>query len=72
MSSPSSARSYDLSGNLDEQARDAIKNGDTAGLEKLLGAGANAGCSAALSFLALMAVFFFFFLSCLFLCLQRL
>ena len=33
---------YDLSGNLDDQCRDAIKNNDSAGVTKLLQAGANA------------------------------
>lgn len=37
-----SAMQYDLSGNLDDQCRDAIKNNDSAGVTKLLQAGANA------------------------------
>jgi hypothetical protein len=37
----SSAGKYDLKGDLNEQARDAIKNGDFAGLQKLLQAGAD-------------------------------
>mmetsp|Transcript_8056 Transcript_8056/g.11421 ORF Transcript_8056/g.11421 Transcript_8056/m.11421 type:complete len:115 (-) Transcript_8056:85-429(-) len=32
---------YDLSGNLNEQCRDAIKNGDNSGVKKLLEAKAN-------------------------------
>lgn len=35
------AAAYDLNGDLNEQCRDAIKNGDLAGVKKLVAAGAN-------------------------------
>jgi len=40
--SSTSTHNYDLKGDLNEQARDAVKNGDISGLKQLLNAGANA------------------------------